>query len=169
MRSIYLSRQVLRMLFVPLLCLSLILLVRTNHASTLATPVNIRQILLTSAQTSDPDLASNNSGVILTHFSHVCELSTDDGKTIYVGDRRVVLAGMSAPRGLNYITFFAGDFTYLGKYQYINARPLWCDEGKLYLSGGLDGNEVSNRENVIDVSKGFQNTRLYYEEAYGSS
>ena len=93
---------------------------------------------------------------------------TDDGKRIYVGDRRAVLAGMSVPRGLNDITFFSEDFTYLGKYRYIAARPLWCDGGKLYLFGSLDAGDISGN-NVIDVSSGFQNVRFYHEEAYGSS
>lgn len=132
-------------------------------------PENIRQVLLASAQASDPDLSPNNSGLILTHFSHVCELSTDEGETIYVGDRRAVLAGMLAPRGINYITFFAEDFTYLGKYQYVTARPLWCDGGKLYLFGSLDAGDVPSGNNVIDVSRGFQRVRFYYEEEYGSS
>lgn len=156
------------MLVVPVFCLLLMLSTQANP-SPQVTPENVRRVLLASAQASDPDLASNNPGLILTHFSHVCELSTDDGKTIYVGDRRAVLGEMSAPRGLNFITFFAEDFTYLGKFQYVNARPLWCNGGKLFLFGNLDSGNVPARSNVIDVSRGFQNVRFYHEEAYGSS
>ena len=157
------------MLVVLVLCLFLIFLTKADHASSQITPENIRQVLLTSAQASDPDLSSNNSGVILTHFSHVCELSTGDGKIIYVGDRRAVLGGMSSPRGLNFITFFSEDFTYLGKFQYVHARPLWCNGGKLFLFGSLDAGSVPSGNNVIDVSRGFQNVRFYHEKAYGSS
>jgi len=86
-----------------------------------------------------------------------------------VADRRTVVAGMSAPRGLNYITFFAEDFTYLGKFLYIKARPLWCEGGKLYLFGNLDGGTVSDGNNTIDVSGGWRNVRFYPEKAYKSS
>lgn len=170
MSRTFLRSRVLKMLVVPVFCLLLILSTQAN-SSPQAAPENIRQVLLASAQASDPDLASNNPGLILTHFSHVCELSTDDGKTIYVGDRRAVLGEISAPRGLNFITFFAEDFTYLGKgkFQYLNARPLWCNGGKLFLFGNLDSGNVPARSNVIDVSRGFQNVRFYHEEAYGSS
>lgn|GEM_PF-5422157 len=132
-------------------------------------PENIRQTLLASARASDPDFPADNSGLVLTHFSHVCELFTNEGETIYVADRRTVVAGMSAPRGLNYITFFAEDFTYLGKFLYIKARPLWCEGGKLYLFGNLDGGTVSDGNNTIDVSGGWRNVRFYPEKAYKSS
>ena len=168
MLNIFLRSRVLKILVVPVLCIFLMLSNKANPSPQI-TSENIRQVLLASAQASDPDLSPNNRGLILTHFSHVCELSTDEGKTIYVGDRRAVLAGMLSPRGLNYITFFAEDFTYLGKYQYVAARPLWCDGGKLYLFGSLDGGDVPDENNVIDVSRGFHRVRFYYEETYGSS
>jgi len=127
---------------------------------------NARQAMFDSASVSDPELSSP---VVLTHFSHVCQLVENNGDVVYVADRRAVLPDMPMPRGLNYITFFAEDFTYLGKLRYVHSRPLWCDGSKLYLFGNLDVNELPGNGNVIDVSKGFNDLVIYYEEVYGSS
>jgi hypothetical protein len=170
MLSAFLRSKISKMLVIPMFCLFLMLSTKAISSPQIA-PEDIRQVLLSSAQANDPDLSAKNPGLLLTHFSHVCELSTDDGKRIYVADRRAVLRGMSSPRGLNFITFFAEDHTYLGKFRYVQARPLWCDGGKLFLFGNLEGATPSgsNTSNVIDVSRGFQNIRFYHEEAYGSS
>jgi hypothetical protein len=167
MLSAFLKSKMSKILVMPVLCLFLMLSTKAISSPQIA-PENIRQVLLASAQASDPDLSSKNPGLFLTHFSHVCELSTDDGKRIYVADRRSVLRGMSSPRGLNFITFFAENHTYLGKFRYVQARPLWCEGGKLFLFGNLEG-ATPGGGNVIDVSRGFQNIRFYHEEAYGSS
>ncbi len=158
----------LRGLLVVLLTISLVFLARAYQASSSSVLTqDVRQSLLASAQNGDPALLS--SDLVLTHFSHVCELVKSDGGIIYVADRRAVLPGMSAPRGLNYITFFTEDFTYLGKVRYTSARPLWCDNNKLYLFGNLDGGDIPGEGNVIDLSGGFHDLQLYSEEAYGSS
>ena len=169
MSRVSLKRIALRLLIASILCMSLTPSLRAHQISETSIPDNIRQTLLTSAQTSDPDFPSESREPILTHFSHVCELSTEYGQILYVADRRAVIAGMLAPRGLNYITFFSEDFMYLGKFRYSNSRPLWCDGGKLYLLGDLDADNIPSVGNVIDVSRGFQNIQFYREKAYGSS
>ena len=68
-------------------------------------PVDIRAKLLPAANVGDPD-HPDGENVVLTHFSHVGQLTTDAGGTIYVVDRRAVIAGMLAPRGKNAILFF---------------------------------------------------------------
>jgi hypothetical protein len=131
-------------------------------------PLDIRASLLASAQTSDPDFPDGRN-MVLTHFSHVGQLVSSKGKRIYVADRRAVIAGMLAPRGQNYVTFFDDQFGYLGKIRYIASRPLWCDGSRLYLFGTLDDTATNLSGNVIDVVDGFDHLRVYCTRAYGSS
>ncbi|MEM6435047.1 MAG: hypothetical protein AAF773_14525 [Cyanobacteria bacterium P01_D01_bin.115] len=137
-----------------------------SHKQHSMPPLNVRQLLLDSAKENDPDLSLENSSVAITHFSYVCELMTDSGDLIYVADRRAVLLGMAAPRGLNYITFFKEDHSYLGKIRYVHARPLRCNRGELYLYTNIDSGGVSSQDNVIDVSEGFENLRFISREPF---
>src|SRR5262245_1305187 len=114
---------------------------------------DIRAALLASAEKSDPDFPDGRNSV-LTHFSHVGQLVTTSGDVIYVADRSAVLAGMLAPRGQNFITFFDQQFRYLGKIRYTESRPLWCDGSRLYLFGELDSLVNGLSGNVIDVARG---------------
>lgn len=130
-------------------------------------PRDIRSALLTAARAGDPDFPDGKS-VQSTHFSHVCEIITDNSERIYVADHRTVLSGMASPRGMNYILFFDGELRFLGKLRYSSSRPLWCNEGKLYLFGDLDGDpDLSG--NVVDLSGGYERLRIYHESVYGSS
>lgn len=131
-------------------------------------PKDIRTALLASAQRSDPDFP-NGQTVVLTHFSHVGQLLTSKGETIHVADQRAVIAGMSAPRGRNFITFFDSRFRYLGKIGYVSSRPLWCDGSRLYLWGDQDGFATGLSGNVLDVAGGFEHLWAYHALAYGSS
>jgi len=92
---------------------------------------------------------------------------------IYVADQRAVTADALSPHGLNFIVFFDEHFQFLGMINYVNSRPLWCDGGKLYLFGDLDGfpNGEKNysRGNVIDIDDGFENLKIYHAKVYGSS
>jgi hypothetical protein len=130
-------------------------------------PFDIRSALLAAAKAGDPDFPDGKS-IQSTHFSHVCEIKTDRSDGIYVADQRAVLLGMASPRGMNYILFFDGALRFLGKLRYSSSRPLWCDEGKLYLFGDLDGDPNLNG-NVVDLSGGYERLRVYHESVYGSS
>jgi len=140
---------------------------RATQVAAFTTLETARQQLLAAARRGDPDFPDEKS-VKLMHFSYVGSLKTKDGPVLVV-DRRSVLTGMLAPRGLNYITFFDDQLKYLGKFRYTKSRPLYCDEGKLYLFGELDGLPPGGDGNVIDVSKGYDSLRIYREYAYGSS
>ena len=129
---------------------------------------DVRALLLASAQRGDPDFPDGRNSV-LTHFSHVGQLETSGGEVLFVADRRAVLAGMRAPRGQNFITFFDREFRYLGKIRYTESRPLWCDGSQLYLFGELDGTGTGLSGNVIDVARGYAGLRAYHAPAYGSS
>ena len=130
--------------------------------------LEVRAALLAAAKKGDPDFPDGQRA-ILTHFSHVGQLATSIGEVIYVADRRAVLAGMLAPHGQNCITFFDGQFRYLGKIGYVASRPLWCDGSRLYLFGDLDGFATGLSGNVIDVAGGYEHLRTYHARAYGSS
>lgn len=129
---------------------------------------DIRHTLLESAKANDPDFPDGDN-VRLTHFSHVGEVITGAREQIFVVDSRAVLTGMLAPHGQNAIMFFDHEFRYLGKIGYVSSRPLWCDGGRVYLFGELDGFATALSGNVIDLSDGYQNLMAYHEHAYGSS
>ncbi len=131
-------------------------------------PVDVRSKLLLAAEAGDPG-HPDGKNVVLTHFSHVGHVTTDAGETVYVADRRAVIAGMLAPRGKNAILFFDGHHRYLGKLKYVHSRPLWCEGARLFLSGNLDGFFNPVQGNVIDLSGGYANLKGYRAHAYGSS
>ena len=131
-------------------------------------PSDVRAALLASAQTSDPDFPDGQT-TILTHFSHVGQVTSSSGQVIHIADGRAVVAGMLAPRGRNYITFFDGHFRYLGKVGYVQSRPLWCDGSRLYLFGDLDGSATGLSGNVFDVADGYDQMTAHHVTAYGSS
>jgi hypothetical protein len=128
---------------------------------------DVRAAMLASAKRSDPDFPDGHS-LVLTHFSHIGQLVSSSGELVYVADRRAVIAGMLAPRGQNYITFFDREFRYLGKIGYGASCPLWCDGSRLYLFGDLDGGGRLSG-NVIDIAGGYANLAAYHVRAYGSS
>ena len=129
---------------------------------------DIRSSLLASAKRSDPDFPDGHN-MVLTHFSHVGQLVSSGGEIIYVADRRAVIAGMLAPRGQNYITFFDDHFRYLGKVGYVSSRPLWREGSRLYLFGDFDGFATGLSGNVLDVARGYGHITAYHARAYGSS
>jgi hypothetical protein len=156
-----------------ILCLALVLSgVLAGCVAPSAKPLDVRTMLLESAKKSEPDFPDVRNSV-LTYFAHVGELMTSRHEIIYVADQRAVTADALSPHGLNFIVFFDEHFQFLGRINYGSSRPLWCDGGKLYLFGDLDGfpNSGKNysRGNVIDVADGFENLKIYHAKVYGSS
>ncbi len=88
---------------------------------------------------------------------------------IFVVNMRSVLANMNAPRGANFICFFGRRGNFLGKLSYLFSMPLWCEKGKLYLFGDRDIFDEYGPGNVIDLSDGYVNLKVYHEKKYGSS
>ncbi len=149
--------------------LILILLICPTYClgQTTKEPVDLREMLASSAKKADKEFPDGKD-VLLTHFSYLGKLLTKEG-VIYVVDMRSVLNSMSAPRGVNYIMFFDSKYKFLGKQNYASSMPLWCEEGKLFLFGDLDGFSDRGDGNVIDLSDGYENLRIYHEKRYGSS
>ncbi|HXF10501.1 MAG TPA: hypothetical protein VN625_06920 [Desulfuromonadaceae bacterium] len=131
-------------------------------------PTDIRAALLKSARENDPDFPDGKNSM-LTHFSHVGQLTTLRGETIYVADERSVTTRALSPHGRNFIVFFDKHFQLLGKMNYVNSRPLWCEGNKLYLFGDLDGLPKHSPGNVVDLGRGFGHLEVYHANIYGSS
>lgn len=127
---------------------------------------DLRERLLKSA-TRAKDFPDGKS-LQLTHFAYVGKTKSKKG-VVYIVDLRSVVTGMPAPRGVNAILFFDSAYRYLGRESYVSSSPLWCEGGKLYLFGDLDGNSEKGVGNVIDLSEGFARRRVYKENKYGSS
>ena len=153
-----------------LLCLALVLgFVLTGCVSTSNAPWDVRAALLASAKKGEADFPDGHK-LLLTHFSHLGQLVTSHREIIYVADQRAVIAGQMSPHGLNFIAFFDSHFRFLGKINYVNSRPLWCDGSKLYLFGDLDS-RVSQYPpgNVIDIAGGYKGLKVYHAKVYSSS
>lgn len=153
-----------------LLCLALVLgFVLTGCISTSNAPLDVRAALLASAKLNEVGFPDGHE-LFLTHFSHVGQLVTSHGEIIYVADQRAVTAGQMSPHGLNFIVFFDSHFRFLGKINYVNSRPLWCDGSKLYLFGDLESRILQYPPgNVIDLARGYENLKVYHAKVYGSS
>jgi hypothetical protein len=131
---------------------------------------DLRSELQTAAAKKDKDFP-DGKGVKLTRFAHVCDLATKGG-LMHVVDQRAVLTGMLAPRGRNKISFYDEKLRLTGQLRYIQSAPLWCEGGKLYLFGGLDGGEACKDKlkcNVVDWGAGGTEPKLLHEKMYGSS
>lgn len=79
---------------------------------------------------------------------------------------------MLAPRGINAISIYDEDFSFLAKYRFINGQPLWCEGDRIHLLGGYSGeletNGCGSKCNVMRV-KPTGEVVLMYEKSYGSS
>ncbi|HEX9665032.1 MAG TPA: hypothetical protein VGA95_00545 [Thermodesulfobacteriota bacterium] len=157
MKNLLRTLPILILLMCPIYCLG-----QTHNG-----PADIREGLASSAKKADKDFPDGKD-VLLTHFSYLGKLQTKKG-VIYVADMRSVLNNMNAPRGVNYIMFFDNKYEFLGKQNYASSVPLWCEEGRLFLFGDLDGFSDRGDGNVIDLSDGYKNMRIYHEKRYGSS
>jgi hypothetical protein len=128
---------------------------------------DIREVLIQAAKKGDKEFPDGRD-VLLVHFSYLGKLRTREG-LIYVADVRTALNHMPAPRGVNSIMFFNRRYEYLGKQNFAASMPLWCEGGKLFLFGDLDGFSEIEQGNVIDLTKGYKNMRIYHEKRYASS
>jgi len=82
------------------------------------------------------------SGILdkATEVSHLSYVGSCDvaGTNLYVFDLRQTIAGMSAPRGMNYVVVIREDGSLHSKVRYIDQRPLRCSGNQVALFGNLD-------------------------------
>jgi hypothetical protein len=154
-------------LFATFIIAFLFLSSSTSFGQSGKAPLDIREVLIQGAKKGDKEFPDGKD-VLLVHFSYLGKLHTRDG-VIYVADMRSALANMPAPRGVNAIMFFDRRLHYLGKQRFAASMPLWCEGGKLFLFGDLDGFSEIGQGNVIDLTRGYKNMRIYHEKRYASS
>lgn len=166
----------------PLACPAVLILVTATVVSPgCATSEDVRSRLLASAERQDPDFPDGES-VQLARFAYVGSVRTPSGP-VYVVDRQDMITGMLAPRGLPRLDFYDRDYNLLASHWWPQAKPLWCEGSKVYLSGfkgegpfpvapairPLFAKDELPYGNVIDLSSGFAGAVLRIERRYGSS
>jgi hypothetical protein len=154
-------------LYAILIILTLLISSINSLGQTRKQSVDIREVLIESAKRGDKEFPDGKD-VLLVHFSYLGKLHTKDG-VIFVADMRSALNHMPAPRGINSIMFFNRRYQFLGKQDFAASMPLWCEGGKLFLFGDLDGFSEIGQGNVIDLTKGYKNMRIYHQKRYASS
>ena len=139
-----------------------------------------------------PDLeraVAPGEGLQQTQFAYIGVVDTRDGP-IYVATQRLVLTGMSAPRGQAWLHVFDADRRLVGTYSLTELpAPLWCEGTRIYCAGfgyggsippddalaTLFGYPEAEKErgyptgNVIDFAGGAKSPVMRRKRRYGSS
>jgi hypothetical protein len=91
------------------------------------------------------------AGDIIVHVSHTCNLLI--GKDSYpVVDVRQLIPEASSPHGLNRVVILDRLLHIQQTFRYIDQRPLFCSQNKLYLTRALSVNQVGFGGNVLIFS-----------------
>ena len=126
--------------------------------------------------------ARPDDGVQQTQLAHIGHIDTRDGR-FEVCVQLLVLKGMLAPRGLRNLLLFSSSGELSKTYSAMNCTPLWCEGGRIYLSGsgwvpgipidpaiaGRFASDEMPSGNVIDFSDGLEHAIVTREKRYGSS
>jgi hypothetical protein len=132
--------------------------------------------LIESAKSDFGDFADGKASKMI-RFHYVGRVNSCEGD-IHVVYYSHVLTGMPAPRGYSAILFFDGACNYLGfldsRATGSDARPLWCENGKLFLSGRTENMPQFtagrlNNGNAIWLADGWDKMKLLDVYEYGSS
>ncbi|WP_299820728.1 hypothetical protein [uncultured Roseibium sp.] len=90
-------------------------------------------------------------GRLLTHLSHVCNLTIGEG-AYPVLDVRELVRGAVTPRGQSRIVVIDPEFALMQSFEYGQARPLFCDGNRLFLNGDLAVDNIGPEGNVLEFS-----------------
>ncbi|MDX2117967.1 MAG: hypothetical protein SFY96_07285 [Planctomycetota bacterium] len=126
--------------------------------------------------------ARPDDGVQQTQFAHIGHIDTLHGR-FEVCVQSIVIKGMLAPRGLRNLLLFSSNGDLAKTYSAVNCTPLWCEGGRIYLSGfgwvpgipidpaiaGRFASDEMQSGNVIDFSQGLEHAIVTREKRYGSS
>jgi hypothetical protein len=126
--------------------------------------------------------ARPEDGVPQTQFAHIGHIDTLHGR-FEVCVQSIVIKGMFAPRGLRNLLLFSSSGDVAMTYSAMNCTPLWCEGGRIYLSGfgwvpgipidpaiaGRFASDEMQSGNVIDFSQGLEHAIVTREKRYGSS
>lgn len=84
----------------------------------------------------------------LVHLSHVCNLKIGN-QTYAVIDTRELVQGATNARGVNQIILLNAENQLINRIEYGNARPLFCENNKLYLYGDVIPDGQAEEGNVL--------------------
>ena len=84
----------------------------------------------------------------LVHVSHTCSL-TINHKQYPVIDMRELIKGAVVPRGVNQIIVLNPEYQLVQRIEYGQARPMFCENDKLYLYDSLIVDGQSKEGNVL--------------------
>jgi hypothetical protein len=125
--------------------------------------LDARAVLLAAERAADADFPDGKTSK-LTKFALIGRVVSSE-RVMQVVEMRLVLTGMPAPRGQQYLVFFDGKGNWIGK-QSCTSTPLWCEGSKVFLFG-LD--EVAGVEgNAWELKNGFEGRTLVRQTEYGS-
>lgn len=74
---------------------------------------------------------------MLAHLSHVCDLQVEDA-LLNIIDLRELFRGATTPRGLARIIVMDSNLQVIRDVEYINSRPLFCQENRLFTHGNVE-------------------------------
>jgi hypothetical protein len=111
-----------------------------NSARTLEDQAYLAQLV------KDAQIADNQRSLV--HLSHTCTL-TIDGQTYAAIDMRELVKGATTARGVNQILLLNAENQLINRVEYGNARPLFCEDNKLYLYGDIIPEGQAEEGNVL--------------------
>jgi hypothetical protein len=89
-----------------------------------------------------------NNDRSLVHVSHTCTLYIDE-QTYVVADMRELIKGATTARGVNQIILLNSNHQLVNRVEYGSARPLFCEDNKLYLYGDVIPDGQAEEGNVL--------------------
>ena len=89
----------------------------------------------------------------LVHFSHVCTLQIESAY-YPVLDLRENVKGAVSPRGYNRVLLLSPKLKLVRAIEYMQARPLFCRDNKLYLWDSIAIDNLGGEGNVWTFSQG---------------
>jgi hypothetical protein len=84
----------------------------------------------------------------LVHIRHTCTLTIDE-QAYAVVDMRELVKGATTARGINQIILLNSEHQLINRIEYGNARPLFCEDNKLYLHGDVIPDGQAEEGNVL--------------------
>lgn len=123
---------------------------RNQESLSDATSANSARILEDQAYLTqlvkDAEISDNERSLV--HVSHTCTLAID-GQTYAAVDMRELVKGATTARGVNQILLLNAENQLINRVEYGNARPLFCEDNKLYLYGDVIPEGQAEEGNVL--------------------
>lgn len=123
---------------------------QSHESSNNANPTDTRKPLNDQAHLArlvkESEIADSERSLV--HLSHTCTLTIDE--QIYaVVDIRELVKGAITARGVNQIILLNSEHQLINRIEYGNARPLFCEDNKLYIHGDIIPDGQADGGNVL--------------------